>query len=340
MKIKIALIVILLLLIPLGTVSNAEIGIKQQERGPAKLYFSDAALDDEGNLYVIVNTWTTTEKDLVRILPDHSIDRKFRLARLDDCCTVNPFAVDVDADGNIYIITYQDWVNDFMIAKYDSFGELVEDYGAGGTIEHYFDTPVDLAVSPDGTAYVVDMGYPDIYRISPDGGEVRGFVLENYDLQEPSKIQLGPDGAIYLFDQFDPAFSRYEIGQGIVALNYDGTPVDYFGQSYGDINSGEDPLYFASFVMDHDGTIWVLGSISDSGPLSGAYHYNADGTKIGEVYLEYRLGDVDTAAGVIADKEPGFIIFEINALSLVVMRYAPDGKLREKYSAEVFKRPF
>jgi hypothetical protein len=328
------------LLIAVLLPSNAKPMVERQEKYGIKLLFTDATIDKDNNLYAIVNTWTTRGKNLVRILPDHSIDRKFRLARMNSCCTVDPFAVDTDGHGNIYILTYQDWITDFALAKYGPDGELDEDYAEEGVLKYAFDTPVDLCVSPNGVAYILDTGTPEVYAVAPDGSEVLGFVYKNYSLIKPSKLELGLNQEIYIFDQFDLDFTRYEISQGIVGLYADGTPMDDFGAYWGEINSGADPLNYASFVVDADGSLWVLGPYGGGGPLSGAYHFDPNGLRIGATSLQYRHADVDQAVGIIADNESGFIIFEIQNISLVVMRYKPDGTLREKFSAEVFKRPF
>lgn len=330
------LLLLIILLVPSGTAATAESG----DRYAAKLLIADAAIDTQGNIYVIVNTWTSDVKNLVRILPDHSIDRDFRLARIDDCCTVDPFAVDTDAEGNIYILTYVAGVSDFVLAKYGPDGELDEEYGAGGFFHYPFLTPVDLEVSPDGVAYILDLEEPEVYAVSPDGDETIGFVYQHYDLIRPTKLELGPNSEIYIFDLFDTIFSPYEIDQGIVALEADGSPVYAFGADWDGINSGAEELNFASLVVDADGSLWVLGPYGSAGPLSGAYHYDTNGNLIDLTLLEYRLGDYDRAVGIIADNDSGFIIFEIENVSIVILRYGTDGKVREKISAEVFKRPF
>jgi len=309
----------------------------QPERYQVQLVLSDAALDKSGNLYVIVDSWTSRQRNLKRILPDRSIDEHFRLARLDECCTVDPAFVDTDDEGNIYILTYRDWKGDFVVAKYGSDGELIKDFAADGILEYPFKTPVDLAVNSDGAAYVLDTGTPDVFYIAPDGSEVRGFVEQYYSLQKPVKLELGSDNRIYLFDVFDLAFSQYSILQGIAAFNPDGTPIDNFGTGFGDINSGDDNLNYASLTIDPDGSLWVLGPFADAGPYSGAYHFDPDGNRLGAVQLDYRLGDNDPAVGVTSDNESGFIIFEISELFLNVMRYKPDGRVREKFAVEIFK---
>jgi hypothetical protein len=309
----------------------------QPERYQIQLVLSDAALDKTGNLYVIVNSWTSRQRNLKRILPDRSIDEHFRIARLDECCTIDPAFVDTDAEGNIYILTYRDWKDDFVVAKYDSDGELIKDFAADGILEYPFRTPVDLTVSNDGVAYVLDVGIPDVVYIAPDGSEVRGFVEQYYSLQKPVKLELGLDKRIYLFDIFDRAFSPYSILQGIAAFNPDGTPIDNFGAGFGDIDSGDDTLDYASLIVDPDGTLWLLGTFADAGPYSGAYHFDRDGKRLGAVQLDYRLGDNDPAVGVTSDNESGFIIFEISDLFLNVKRYKPDGRVREKFAVEIFK---
>ena len=301
------------------------------------LALTGAALDKDGNLYVIVNTWTSRERNLRRILPNHKIDEDFRLARLDVCCTVDPFLVDTDAEGNIYIVKYRRPEDDFVVVKYSPDGELDEGFATGGILEYRFKNPVDLAVRPDGFVYVLDMDVPEVFVVTPDGLEVREHVLQHYTLQRPAKLELGPGNEIYLFDLFDMDFSRYEIPHGVAALNPDGTPDEYFGTGYGGINSGDDPLNYGTFIVDADGSIWVLGPYSDAGPYSGAYHFDHNGDKLDLVSLEFRLGDDDPAVGIISDNENGFIIFEIDNLSLVTIRYDPDGDVREKFSVEIFR---
>jgi hypothetical protein len=333
----ITLILLVILAFPADT--NAQSSMKQ-DRYALNLVLADAAIDNDGNIYVIVNTWTSDVKNLVRILPDHTIDRDFRLARIDQCCTVDPFAVDTDAEGNIYIITYIEGISDFVLAKYGPDGELDRDYAIDGFFHFPFLNPVDLEVSPDGVAYILDLEEPEVYAVSTDGKETVGFVYQQYDMIRPAKLQLGPNYEIYLFDLFDTIFSPYDIDRGIVALEADGSPIYAFGADYEGINSGEAELNYSTFVTDIDGSLWVLGPYEGAGPNSGAYHYDINGNLMDLVLLEYRLGDYDTAVRILSDNQSGFIIFSIENVSVVVMRYDIDGKVREKFSAEVFKRPF
>ena len=302
-----------------------------------QMVLADSALDDNGNLYVIVNSWTSDQRNLKRILPDRTVDESFRLARLDECCTVNPMFVDTDAAGNIYIVTFQDWLDNFVVVKYDSKGEIIKEFAADGILKYPFKNPADLAVNSDGAAYVLDAGTPDLFYIAPDGSETRGLVDQYYSLQKPIKLVLGPDNRIYLFDIFDTTFTNYDILEGIAAFNPDGTPIDDFGTGYGDINSGRDALGYGTLTIDPDGSLWVLGPFNNAGPYSGAYHFDRDGVAIGAVPLDYRLADNDPAVGITADNESGFIMFEISDLYLNVLRYNPDGKVREKFGVEIFK---
>lgn len=329
-------VMLLTLLVPVDGPALAD----NKDRYSLRLILADAALDKDGNLYVIVNTWTSDVKNLVRILPDHSIDRGFRLARFDECCTVDPFLVNTDEDGNIYILTYVDNVSNFVLAKYNSEGELDEYYAEAGVVHFPLITPVDMDVSADGVVYILDTQVPEVYVVSQDGMEILEFVSDHYDMIRPAKIELGPNREIYVFDLFDTIFGPYETSQGIVALEPDGEPVYSFGSDWEGINSEATPLNYASMVVDADGSLWVLGPYEGAGPLGGAYHFDANGYRIGMTSLDYRLGDQDNAVGIITDNESGFIIFEIENVSIVVMRYDPDGKVREKFSAEVFKRPF
>ncbi len=329
-------VMLLALLVPVDSPAMAD----DKDRYSLRLILADASLDKDGNLYVIVNTWTSDVKNLLRILPDHSIDRDFRLARFDKCCTVDPFLVNTDEEGNIYILTYVDNISNFVLAKYTSEGELDENYAEAGVVHFPLITPVDMAVSADGVVYILDTEIPEVYVVSPDGLEILEFVSDHYDMIRPVKIELGPNQEIYVFDLFDTVFSPYETDQGIVALEADGEPVYAFGTGWEDINSESTPLNYASMVVDTDGSLWVLGPYEGAGPLGGAYHFDANGYRIGMTTLDYRLGDQDNAVGIITDNESGFIIFEIENVSIVVMRYDPDGKVREKFSAEVFKRPF
>ncbi len=303
-----------------------------------RLVLADAALDKDGNYYVIVNSWTSRIRNLRRILPDHTLDTDFRLARIDECCTIDPFLVDTDGEGNIYIVKYRVPEDDFIVVKYTPDGEIFKDFAADGVLEYPFKNPVDLDVRPDGFVYVLDKDAQEVYVIAPDGSEVREQVYRYYSLIKPSKLELGPNGEMYIFDVFDTEFSRYEIGQGIVKCNPDGTPVDNYGIDWESINSGFDPLDYQTFVVDVDGSLWVLGAYSpDAGPWSGAYHFAPDGSRIDSVSLDYQLGAGEDLSGITAANENGFILYEINDISLGILRYSPQGKVVEKFSLQIFK---
>ncbi len=72
----------------------------------------------------------------------------------------------------------------------------------GPSAEALFSRPEGLALTPDGTLYVVETLSGRIRKISPDGAviTVLGGEGSDVDLKLPHRLAIGPDGSLYLTD--------------------------------------------------------------------------------------------------------------------------------------------
>lgn len=133
-------------------------------------------------------------------------------ARLD-----RPAAVAALADGTLFIAdSGNDRVRrvtaDGRISTFAGSGEKGFSGDGGPATDARLDKPVDLAVAPDGSVYVVDAGNRRIRRVSHDGrittvagtGE-SGFAGDGgpataAQLDDPSGVAVGGDGQLYISD--------------------------------------------------------------------------------------------------------------------------------------------
>jgi hypothetical protein len=74
-----------------------------------------------------------------------------------------PEAIDVDAAGRVYVLD----VNRPALRIFAPDGKLLADYGGGGQGIAQIDSPKSLAVSPDGTLYIGEMGSSRIEVFKP-----------------------------------------------------------------------------------------------------------------------------------------------------------------------------
>ncbi len=103
--------------------------------------------------------------------------------------------------------------------------------GPGG-----FDSPMGVAVAPDGTIAVAEAGAGRITLLAPDGARSASF---SSALQRPFDVAFGPDGNLYVAD--------YDL-DAIVVLARDGTVRRRFGEG---LNAP------AGLDVGPDGTVYV-----------------------------------------------------------------------------------
>ncbi len=91
-----------------------------------------------------------------------------------------------------------------------------------------FNSPVGVAIAPDGTLFVVDYGNNRVRKVAPDGGEVtpvagalNGFAgyVDGHGatarFRQPRQCALGPDGFLYVADGYNDALRAISVSGSV-----------------------------------------------------------------------------------------------------------------------------
>jgi len=104
----------------------------------------------------------------------------------------------VDSAGNVYATR----VN--KVVKYSATGTILTQWGAWGSGDGQFDSPHGVAVGPDGSVYVADMGNNRIQKFTADGTFVRkwGTASVGSKLRYPEGVTVSGNGTVFVADVF------------------------------------------------------------------------------------------------------------------------------------------
>jgi len=209
---------------------------------------SGLALDGEMNVYV-------ADVKLRQVLVYDSLGLFLRTVGGPDDLE-RPTGVAVSRDGErIYVIdrSYNDSPNNRVVI-YDKSGKKLKVIGSSGSGDGQFNIPLQGAVAPDGTLYVLDSGNFRVQAFDRDGKFLRAFGRPGTylgDLARPRGIAVDDDGNIYVTDA---SFNNIQIfnpgGQLLLAIGQTGT-VSRPGQ-YGMLNG---------VAVDETGRVYVVDQL-------------------------------------------------------------------------------
>lgn len=121
-----------------------------------------------------------------------------------------------------------------QVIIYDAEGNKLKTIGVRGSDAGEFNLPIQAAVAPDGTLYVLDAGNFRVQAFDSEGNFLRewGKVGRNFgDFARPRGIAVDQDGLVYVTDS---AFRNFQIfsesGELLMAIggpNYDDEPGQY-----------------------------------------------------------------------------------------------------------------
>lgn len=167
-----------------------------------------------------------------------------------------PTGVAVSPDGErIYAIDRSDnESNGHKVVIYDKDGTKIKVIGTRGGGDGQFNVPLQAAVAPDGTLYVLDSGNFRIQAFDRDGGFLRAFGgagINPGNFARPRGIAVDNDSNIYVTDA---SFNNFQIfqpdGQLLLAVGQVGS-VSNPGQ-YGLLNG---------IAVDEAGHIYVVDQL-------------------------------------------------------------------------------
>lgn len=206
-----------------------------------------------------------------------------------------PTSVGVDAEGNIFVAD----TGKRRVVVFDSRGGFLSVYGEAGKAPLKLWTPIDVAVAPDGTSYVIDRAQSKIVIYDPthkpvkeitteeppisatvandqlfvttdsgviiadlDGNALTGYIKRGKkagEFDRPAGVAVGEDGTLYVADS---------LNYRVQAIGTDGKPRWQYGKPIPADKAiqydGEDRKFGlpASIAIDDNGLLYVVDGLN------------------------------------------------------------------------------
>ncbi len=175
-------------------------------------------VDQQGNLYVVDGS--------AKQVMVYDKEGKFLRAIGSPSWFHRPSGVAVDADGRrVYVVDTGGVLEkvEHRVRVFDAqTGKHLFDFGKRGTGPGEFNLPVDAAVAPDGSVYVVDGGNFRVQKFRADGTPVSLFGAigrQGGQFSRPKELTVDKAGNVYVVDA---AFGNFQIfspqGQLLLAV--------------------------------------------------------------------------------------------------------------------------
>ncbi|EHR72959.1 NHL repeat protein [Burkholderiales bacterium JOSHI_001] len=167
-------------------------------RAPGTLVKPSAmALDAQGNLYV-------ADATLRKVLVYDALGLFLRNVGQPEELK-RPTGVAVSPDGKrVYLVDRSDNdSDDHRVLAYDGQGAMLRQIGKRGSEPGQFNIPVQAAVAPDGTLWVLDAGNFRVQAFDPDGKYLRAFGNAGTGIGQfarPRGLACDGDGRLYVSD--------------------------------------------------------------------------------------------------------------------------------------------
>jgi DNA-binding beta-propeller fold protein YncE len=167
-----------------------------------------------------------------------------------------PTGVAVSLDGErIYVIDRSDnESNGHKVVIYGKDGAKIKVIGTRGNGEGQFNVPLQGAVAPDGTLYVLDSGNFRVQAFDRDGRFLRAFGspgINPGNFARPRGIAVDTDGNIYVSDA---SFNNFQVFQP------DGQLLMAVGQAGSESNPGQYGL-LNGIAADETGHVYVADQL-------------------------------------------------------------------------------
>jgi len=169
-----------------------------------------------------------------------------------------PTGVAVSPDAQrIYVVDRSfNESNQHRVVVFDWFGNLLQVIGSRGTEDGQFNVPLQAAVAPDGTLYVLDSGNFRVQAFDKDGNFLRKFGEpgKSYgSFARPRGIAVDDDGLVYVSDA---GFNNIQI------FNPEGQLLLTIGQGSLVSNPGQYGM-LSGIAVDELGKIYVVDQLFD-----------------------------------------------------------------------------
>ncbi|MCG5502027.1 NHL repeat-containing protein, partial [Ectothiorhodospira lacustris] len=195
------------------------------------MFLRDLQVDAAGRLYVLDDMQDADRKPRLRLqvlAPSDKAPEPMLSERLHLATWAQKGARDmaVGPDGTLWVLArWEEKTDDgaigvVRILRLNQDGELAVHFGTWGTAPEALSVPESLAVGPDGTFYVLDVGEsgPVVKVFDPEGRFLRGWgTIGTYEqreepglLRSPRKIRVAPDGTLLITDPMKFGVLRFD----------------------------------------------------------------------------------------------------------------------------------
>jgi sugar lactone lactonase YvrE len=212
--------------------------------------YGDLAFGPDGDLYVADSVNSRVQK----LAPDGTFVLGWGEKGDGEGQFTDPSGIAVDAQGHVYVADY----GNKRIQVFDSDGAFLAAWDGNGEGQKEFGGPLygpnDIAIDPDGFAWVTDDQNNRIYRFDPDGALVGGYGVRGTsadDFWGPWGIAIDAAGTVYVAEEHN---------NRIHALSPDGGTLAVFGKRGTAAGQFNAPLYV---TVDADGALYVADYEND-----------------------------------------------------------------------------
>ena len=202
----------------------------------------DVAEDSRGNIFVLaVENWVKKDRRIGRAaIEKYSSAGEFiaqwgMTAGSGDGQLQMPTAIDVDAEGNFYVV---DYVND-RVQKFDPSGKFLLKWGTRGEGEGRFLAPSHIAIDRSGDVYVVDRD--SVQKFTAEGKFLARWKAE----VDPRGIALDSQTNVYV---------ACRVSHKVLKFNSAGKVVAEWGSAYAEDGRFVEP---GSITVDPSGRLLV-----------------------------------------------------------------------------------
>ncbi len=188
----------------------------------------------------------------------------------------HPTSVTVYPDGGVLVVSYQPGnIQRLAVPEYELLS-VIDDVPYSGGL--WF--PFDIAVGPDGSRYVTEIGNSEIYKFDSDG-----IYLMNWSIPTnswPMGIDVDPAGNVYVTAGLDDKVYKYD-SNGNLTLEM------------GETGTGPGQLASPIDVVYHNGSIYVSEYVNDRISVFNAttgdyiFRFGATGSGLGDLQQPYGM---------------------------------------------------
>jgi streptogramin lyase len=261
------------------------------------------AVDSNGKIYV-----TDKGNNRVQVFDtdgthDFNIGKNDNTSGTGDGEFDGPFGIEVDNNGKIYVVEY----NNNRVQVFNADGTYFSQFGSGGLDEEEFNNPRGISIGINGKIYVADATNSRIQIFNADGTYLSQFGSSgtgNGKFNQPGGVAVDGSGKIYVADNLNnniQIFSNYKKVTGTPTTK--GTYTAQF-----EVNDGTSTVPYNLKINVVDPKLEYVNTLKESTANDGSISGSVVVTLIGDKFAS----DVITANHITVSNVPNGLTASIN----------------------------